>query len=283
MRAERLRQGIERHPLAAFVLLAYGSSWLLGVVAYDERLAVDEWLRTGATYAAKFGPSLAGLLLATALGGAPGLRQLLAGLLRWRVALAWYVLALAGPAALWYLAATVYLWASDIPGHFDWSRVAGFLPLLAMLFFLGGGLGEELGWRGFLLPRLLERHGPIAASLAIGLVWGLWHAPVFFYAAAERGGGLGSLALFTAFACSLSLLFTWVWRGTSGSLLLAVLLHASINATESTAKEIVPLLQNSVPATILYGVLVLVCALLVASTALRHAPAPTARAGRVLS
>jgi len=93
---------------------------------------------------------------------------------------------------------------------------------------LGGPLGEEIGWRGFLLPSLLKRNGPIAASLILGLIWGLWHLPIDLY-----GGPFvkapAAVATRMIFALPISVLFTWFYLRCKGSILVAVLLHASVN------------------------------------------------------
>jgi membrane protease YdiL (CAAX protease family) len=93
---------------------------------------------------------------------------------------------------------------------------------------LGGSLGEEIGWRGFLLPELLNRMSPIAASLALGVVWGLWHLPIDLYAG-FGAEGLGAILMRIIYVLPLSVLFTWFYLGSKGSLLIALLLHTSLN------------------------------------------------------
>jgi len=93
---------------------------------------------------------------------------------------------------------------------------------------LGGSLGEEIGWRGFLLPELLRRTSPLAASVVLGVVWGLWHLPIDLSAGFGLQG-VGAVVARVVFAVPLSVLFTWLYLHTSGSLLVALLLHTSIN------------------------------------------------------
>lgn len=107
--------------------------------------------------------------------------------------------------------------------------------ILAVLFahnvVLGGALGEEIGWRGYLLPRLLERMNPVSASVLIGVVWGLWHLPIDIYARGDTIGVAGAWAVLArvVYAIPISVLFTWFYLRAKRNLLVPILLHASIN------------------------------------------------------
>jgi len=102
------------------------------------------------------------------------------------------------------------------------------LVCFAHNLLLGGSLGEEIGWRGFLLPALLRRMSPLAASVVLGVVWGLWHLPIDLSAGFGLQG-VGAVVVRVVFAVPLSVLFTWLYLHTRGSLLVALLLHTSIN------------------------------------------------------
>lgn len=93
---------------------------------------------------------------------------------------------------------------------------------------LGGSLGEEIGWRGFLLPALLGRMSPLWASLVLGVVWGLWHLPIDLYAG-FGSEGLGAVLMRVIYVLPLSVIFTWFYLHTDGSLLIALFLHTSLN------------------------------------------------------
>ena len=115
----------------------------------------------------------------------------------------------------------------------DPVRLMGALPgvLLSVLpvFLLFGPLGEEMGWRGYALPRLQSRFGALAASLLIGVAWAAWHLPLFF----DPTSSYAQLALpvFVARMVGLALLFTWLVNRTGGSLFFPMLLHSVINAS----------------------------------------------------
>ncbi|PSQ45389.1 hypothetical protein BRD15_11820 [Halobacteriales archaeon SW_6_65_15] len=112
---------------------------------------------------------------------------------------------------------------SVLPG-----RTAGYLFAFAFALLLGGGQ-EELGWRGFALPRLQRAHGPMAASLVIGVVWAVWHLPLF-----AMEGTSQSQVPFLAYApavVAMSVIFTWLYNESAGCILPVMLLHAGINST----------------------------------------------------
>jgi membrane protease YdiL (CAAX protease family) len=120
----------------------------------------------------------------------------------------------------------------------DWTisgmqgNVGGFAWILLVSFahnlLLGGSLGEEIGWRGFLLPRLLRRNSPLAASLILGVVWALWHLPVDLYAGYLLEGP-AAILIRTITLLPVAILFTWFYLQSTGNLLVALFLHTSIN------------------------------------------------------
>jgi membrane protease YdiL (CAAX protease family) len=111
--------------------------------------------------------------------------------------------------------------------------VLTYLVTFIIVLIIGGPLFEEIGWRGFALPRMQPLHGPLVGSIILGLLWGLWHLPEFMVATwAESSGGSSPLAIvkFCIFAIAMTIILTWVFNNTKGSVLMAVLVHASIDA-----------------------------------------------------
>jgi len=129
--------------------------------------------------------------------------------------------------------------------------------------FPGSSLGEELGWRGFALPRLQARHSALAASLIVGAAWGIYHFPLFLLGSPTR-----PLALFLPFAIGsviMSIFYTWMYNGTGGSLLIVVLLHATTNLPLTVVYA--PLGERVVPVFwLLDAMLALTAAVLIART-----------------
>jgi membrane protease YdiL (CAAX protease family) len=162
------------------------------------------------------GPLLAAMLASWREPG--GVRALFAPLKTWRVGFGWYPLALFLPGAIFSvgMAVRALFGGADAGPWFYWPSAA---PLIiAMVVF---PVGEEFGWRGFALPRLLRVHGAVRASLLLGLIWGVWHLPMFLLVGIKPR----ELALMAVFFPAASLVFTWLYRHTRGSMLLALLMH----------------------------------------------------------
>ena len=171
-----------------------------------------------------FGPALAAVIVAWLAGGRDGVWAIISRGLRWRFGIGWYALAVLLMPAIFASAglADVAERGGDPAGLWlgsQWTFVAA-----AFGFLLVINSGEEIGWRGFALPRL-EALLPndLWASLALGVMWGVWHLPTYLL----LGQSNFPLGLFLAFTVGLSLIYSVLFRHSGGSLLAADLLHAS--------------------------------------------------------
>jgi membrane protease YdiL (CAAX protease family) len=220
-----MAQLMRRYPLVTFFLLAFGITWVVWVPrAAGAPLGVVGQVSTWA-------PAIAALLAAALTGGRDAVRELVARLVRWRVGWQWYLVVILGPAVFSVAVAGVYVllggsWAAAAPAALREGSLM-MLPLFLLILILTDGLGEELAWRGFALPRLLTRHNALVASLILGVLWALWHLPLVWTEGATLYQQPGWLFLVDILAKSV--LFTWVFLHTRGSVLLAVLLHAATN------------------------------------------------------
>jgi hypothetical protein len=218
--------------LTAFAAASYAILW--GVAAAIAVLGIAV-TGTGSAWALAgiWAPTLAGVLLTALFDGPSGLRELVGRALSWRVGTRWFAVPLLLVPAL-VLAFPVAGALAD--GHtVPLPTAAGWLTI-TVLAAVQGPLGEEFGWRGFALPRLLERMAPFWASVLLGIVWGVWHLPGFWLGVPPYDTyPFGGLVL----GCvGMSLLMTWVHRGTGGSLLLAgLLMHAGMNAAHAYVGE----------------------------------------------
>ena len=178
------------------------------------------------------GPPLAAAALALREGGYAGLRALLSPLTRWRLGrFGWVLLApLPFGVAAVALAAGLTPVELSLPG----LGVLVQLPLLLAAGVLFGGL-EEIGWRGYLQPVLQARWSALTASLAVGLVWGVWHLPLFLLAGTTQADA--SAGWFVVQAVALSVVFAWALNASGGNLLLLVLLHGAVNGWYSAAVQ----------------------------------------------
>jgi membrane protease YdiL (CAAX protease family) len=186
------------------------------------------------------GPLLAAVLVTGVAAGRRGVRDLLRPIGWWRVGPRWYLVALLAPLLIWLTAYSAVLAGAPLLTLIrEWSLLlTTFLPLVVIGLLLPS-LGEEPGWRGFALPRLQRRRGPLAATLILGALHGLWHLPAFFTAAL----GPFTATTFVTFmltAVAGTFLYTWVYNGARGSLLLVMLLHASSNAASGLMNRLVP-------------------------------------------
>jgi membrane protease YdiL (CAAX protease family) len=157
---------------------------------------------------------------------------LLRRIVLWRVGLGWYLFALVGIPVVMALGTLI------LPGGFASLRSLGlgyvltYLSIFPLVVVLGGPLFEEIGWRGFALPRLQPLHGPLLGTLILGLLWALWHLPEFMVPSwAESSGGTGFVAIvrFVVIAIAVAIVTTWVFNNTKGSVFMAILVHASID------------------------------------------------------
>lgn len=222
---------IHRHPLAAYILLAYALSWLLVsplIAAAWGFLPVQPasaWHALGA-----LGPLAAALIVTAITGGKTGLRAFGDRLMHWRVAPGWWVLALS-PLLLFALAAlALRLTTGNWPGIGNiWHDPPLVLSWLAGILY---GPGEEPGWRGFALPRLQERHNALSATLLLTAIWIGWHAAYFTY---RYELGLSQLIGFAIGIAAGAVWLTCLYNGTGGSVLLAVVWHTALNAVYQPA------------------------------------------------
>lgn len=218
-------------PLSTYLLLTFGSAWLIwSPLLFAEYLHLtlpvpSIVLITLGTFA----PTITALFLTWRYAGGTELHRLLGQVLRWRVSPIWYVIAIAGPALVMLLAMGIHvLLGGTVPDYVPfgarWLIVA---VNFVLVLLIGGPLGEEFGWRGFALPTLEARFSLLLASLILGVIWTVWHLPLFFLSdSAQHSLPFGMYALLTI---PLTLLITWVYHGSGDSLLLVMLFHAAVN------------------------------------------------------
>lgn len=248
---------IGRRPVPAFLLLAFLVSWtawgLLAVLGSQPGLNVGGvlWLLGG------LGPPIAAVVATRVTDGSQSTRELLARLVRWRVGWRWYGVAILLPGVVAVSTVGIDAQVRGVPTQ---PPAPEFLLLFGGLILanatIGGGL-EEIGWRGFLLPRLQDHVSALTASVAVGVIWMVWHAPLFVVPGAIQSD-LPVLP-FVVQGIALAVVFTWVYNSTNGSLLLVVLLHGSVNAWLST----VWLLRDDIEPLTLWTMALLVCVIAV--------------------
>jgi len=220
---------VKKHPaLSMFVLaLIFGSVVSLAIAT--DRLP-PEAAQLGA-----LSSSLAAIILVVIEGRKGGLRELLSRFLIWRVGVQWWAIALFFAVLLSVVALYLFSLLGEPP--VDWSGLPPLYTVIPMfiLYTIAAGIGEEFGWRGFLLPRLQTRHNALVSSLIIGAMWAIWHIPQYFIQGTfqhnlqSQDGLFPAVLAFSLFVIVSSIWFTWIFNNTRGSVLLAAVMHGASN------------------------------------------------------
>lgn len=219
-----------KHPLAWFYVLAFGIAWLgwmpivlgsQGITLFSSP-AFQLLLILPAV-----APALAALIVTRATYGRAAVDKLFKALVRWRVAPVWYAVAILIPLLLLLAARflTTILRLEGISPQPQGNLIA--LAVSAFVLSLFSNPWEEVGWRGFALPHLQKRYSASIATLIVGVLWALWHLPLFFW----RGNPMAEYPFFAWFIGTLggAYLYTWLYNSTRGSLLLTTIYHIVLN------------------------------------------------------
>lgn len=248
---------MKKHPVVWFYLLAFGITWIgmvpaalgsHGIAPFD-----NPYFQLLSIFYA-IGPALAAVIVSRVAHGKKGVQDLDKGLMQWRVGLVWYILAVLGSAVL-LIAAQVITKLLGLP-----VTIAGLQGDLSPYIIFGFAINflantcEEIGWRGFALPRLQKRYNALLATLIVGILWGLWHLPLLFM--------VGSPMSEYPFLWFISIvadafIYTWIYNSTKGSILLVALFHGSGNIFGAFITRVSPVayaLVNCVVAIILIAV-----------------------------
>lgn len=245
----------KKYPIPIFFLLTFLLSWTLWLPV--GLLAPKLFLLT--VIPGMWAPTISAILLTGLAEGKAGIRVFLGRLLKWRVGFKWYLVVLFGTAVMAYAAVGInLLFGGDIPEislPVGAPREAWFIVLPIVFFvniFFGGPLAEDIGWRGYILPKLKERTNALYASLIIGVAWVLWHIPFFIFPEGYSAVGSIPFVWFALMTIAWSVLFAWVYVNTE-SILMPVLFHASINTTlgslgvlGQSSGDLLPVILNTI-------------------------------------
>ena len=242
--ASSQRSVLARYPLVFYFLIAFSFSWLMflpGVLTYYGVLNISDSLVGVLGITGLLGPILSGFVMTAVTEGRAGIHRWLRRIVLWRVGLRWYLFALIGlPLAM--VLATIIVRPGALES-FQTLVPLSVLPYLGAFVFMvliGGPLFEEPGWSGFALPRLQRVHSPLVGGLILGSLWALWHLPGFLIPSQDLTDipPRGTVLDFFVFALALiglRLVMQWVFNNTKGSVLMAILIHASWNTFYSAA------------------------------------------------
>lgn len=223
---------IKKYPIGSFIFAAFAFSWIIWIIAI---LFIPEnsqimWIVPGA-----YGPTVMAIVITAIASGRSGLKKMLSKLLIWRVSIAWYLVVFLLIPLIQLSGVFIYeiLYPGSI-GRFAPEPLSVWL-LTILLAIPIGPLAEEIGWSGYLISRLQGRYDALNSGLILGLVWGLWHLPLFWAPfgvwVINNPVRLWSALVYIGGTVTLRIIYTWVYNNTRGSVLIAILLHAVSNAS----------------------------------------------------
>jgi membrane protease YdiL (CAAX protease family) len=222
------------YPLATFFILAYLISWLLWLPL---ALSASGLLSSPSAYLHLLGgagPLLAALLVTRLTEGTSGFQVLVGRMAEWRVQATWLFVAVGGPVSLFFAAAVIgRIMAGTWP---EWNRfgqsteypelgLAGYW-IADIIFY---GFGEEVGWRGYALPKLQRGRSALMATLILSVFWALWHVPLFWFAGGLQAMGIGEIAGWFFSIVTGSILLSWLYNSSRGSILAVALFHGVLD------------------------------------------------------
>jgi len=227
-----MKDWVTRHPLASYFFVAYTVSWSIAVpLALQAQGVLSELLPRSLHYLTMFGPAAAALLITWLLHEPPGT----AGHTERRSVAHttfWWTVGFGSPLLLFVIALVAARIAGQTPPAWRSLGHVNYLPdlgLAAWGLWLATGVGEELGWRGFTLPRLQRTHSAMSSTLLLAIGWAGWHLPAFFYVPSYTAMGLRILPGFFLGVLAGAIVLTWLYNSSGGSVYAAALWHASFN------------------------------------------------------
>lgn len=237
-----MRTVIARNPFISFIVIAYGWTW--NFAALIDRSFLFPLL-------ALFGPAVAAIVVHKSMDQTSGSLELKSRFRLSPALLVWCIFAVLLPLALLF---AVWLLHNGSFGPIDFTlNHISFLSIVVAVLIVG----EELGWRGFLLPYLLQRYSPFTSSLLVGVIWAVWHLPNFLMPSYPHYGL--PFSAFGLMTIAFSMLFTWFHLKTEGSLIIAIIFHAALNlfslsGVEPSREYWLRAVIYSVTALVVYGV-----------------------------
>lgn len=232
--------GVRGRSLAAYFGLTFLITWGIQLVLIASE---NGWAGISVPptvhYLASHGPMVAALIVTAGFSGGSGLKELWGRITRWRVGWGWFLIALLSPAALFAVGVGVARLVGEPPTDLGLLGQVNYMPYLGVgawvFWFLTYGMGEEIGWRGFALPRLQHDRSAGWATLVLGLIWALWHLPPFFYLDTYQQMGLWMYPFLAVTIVCGTVIYTWIYNSTGGSVLMAIVFHASFNFFSASA------------------------------------------------
>jgi membrane protease YdiL (CAAX protease family) len=268
--ASPLRSGINRHPIATFLVLVYATTAAL--VFVPRGLTEPGLLPGGATphgvLVNVLGSAVPAFIVTALVSGRAGVRDLARRSVRWRVPLRWYLISLLALPLIFLIAITILYGLAPLRAlGQNWLQLlTAFLPALAIMILLNN-VAEEIGWTGFVFARFQDRHGPLRAALLTGVFFWLFHLPSFYVETRSWATTALVLGIFLLPHLGSRFITGWLYNGADSSVLIAGLFHSMHNAiVNPTGLVAVVALPQFEVLVIMAGIVVLAAAIIAVAT-----------------
>jgi membrane protease YdiL (CAAX protease family) len=222
---------LKKHKLTAYLITTFLFTWTFWIIAFtSNNLSLNGSFRI----IGSFFPSIMSIIFTSYYYGTNGIKKLLRNLTIWKVNPLIYAFIFLYTAASLYVPSFICSilglnYKIQIANHISsfklTSPITTVICFIAIMIF-GGPLGEELGWRGFVLPKLKKKFNPVISSIILGFIWTFWHAPMFYF---RISGYNVSFIVYLLETIWLTTIFTWLYNNTKGSLLIIILYHSFDN------------------------------------------------------
>jgi len=228
---------MNRKKLFVFLILTFLWSWILWIIGLNylsdgiNQESIGKFLIF--FFVGVYGPTISGIITTLFFDGLKGLFELIKKLFIWKVSFKYYLYIFFLP--LIFVSIGIALYSLFIGGIGGFDKMAYLsIPTVLLTGLYAGPLGEELGWRGFLLPEFQKKYSNLKSAIIIGIIWFVWHIPLWWAPFGTLVSGepisiIPVIAYFTMLIC-LSIIITWLVINSKGSVLIAILFHLSINA-----------------------------------------------------
>ncbi|URZ00527.1 CPBP family intramembrane glutamic endopeptidase [Clostridium felsineum] len=235
---------IKKHEALSFIVMTYLFSWIMwGVVYASYTGVISKWIYNERSrlllILGSFGPTTISIFFTGILYKKEGIKKLLLRLTKWKYNPVYYIFVIGWYPIMCYITVLIYNFMNNNSNMWFGGKPNLILISTISILIFGGSLGEEIGWRGYLLPRFQEKSSPLKSGLLIGIVWACWHIPLFLISGTSQYGI--PFALFLILDIYISVLITWVFNRTNGSLIFPILIHTSYNVSLNLVHGLMPI------------------------------------------
>lgn len=219
-------RNFNKHKIVLYLIITFLLTWIFWIISFT---STSSSLNAVFHIVGSLMPSLMAIIFTNYFYGRKGLKELLKKLTIWKFNPLFYAFILFYSVASFYIPSFICVIAgADYKIHIK-NQIFGFnldnpLSLLACLLVIlifGGPLGEELGWRGFVLPTLQKKYTPLLSGIIVGVIWTCWHIPMFLF----HIEGYDNFIVYLLQTIYLSIIYTWIYNHVKGSLLILILYH----------------------------------------------------------